>query len=220
MSAINLGNIVGLVKSSTVPVNADGSAKTYVLWGKILNPSSTNVVQIRKYSGSGNPLLEVNWNPIEGASAIDEFFYIHEALPQHIQLGSIAADKISFDLTSPIEQVYSSTTPSRVNLASNGIEVEVLQPGWVTIDLDISWESNTQGGVVLLLEEFNYGNRYKKIIPTLTSAGPIEVGSFSMHVTIKMGNIGKLTLVLEQHTSTPVDLMLIRKYLKVTHKPL
>lgn len=49
---INLGNVVGLIKSELPP------AKTYVLWAKILNPAFPNVVELMKHDGTAwVPLL-------------------------------------------------------------------------------------------------------------------------------------------------------------------
>ncbi len=42
---INLGNIVGLIKSELAPT------KTYVIWAKILNPAFPNVVELMIYDG-------------------------------------------------------------------------------------------------------------------------------------------------------------------------
>lgn len=55
----NLGNVVGLIRSTTPP-----KKKPYLLWGKILDESAPLTVQLRIYKGSGDPALEANWLPI------------------------------------------------------------------------------------------------------------------------------------------------------------
>ena len=55
----NLGNVVGLIRSTTPP-----KTKPYLIWGKILDESAPLTVQLRIYKGSGDPALEANWLPI------------------------------------------------------------------------------------------------------------------------------------------------------------
>lgn len=55
----NLGNVVGLIRSTTPP-----KLKPYLIWGKILNESAPLTVQLRIYKGTGDPALEANWVPI------------------------------------------------------------------------------------------------------------------------------------------------------------
>lgn len=55
MALVNLGNVVGLVRSETPPT------KSYVIWGKILNPAAPEVVELRFYKGTGAVNLEANW---------------------------------------------------------------------------------------------------------------------------------------------------------------
>lgn len=51
--AINLGNVVGLIKSETPP------SKTYVLWGQILNPSFPDIVNLHYYDS-----VTEAWTPV------------------------------------------------------------------------------------------------------------------------------------------------------------
>lgn len=46
--AINLGNVAGLIKSTTPP------SKTYVIWGKILNPSFPDIVELYYFDSISN----------------------------------------------------------------------------------------------------------------------------------------------------------------------
>lgn len=59
----NLGNVVGLIRSTTPP-----KLKPYLIWGKILNENAPLTVQLRIYKGTGDPALEANWLPILTAS--------------------------------------------------------------------------------------------------------------------------------------------------------
>lgn len=52
MSLLNLGNVTGLIKSLNPP------AKTYVLWGQILNPTFPNIVRLHIYVGTA-------WVPLD-----------------------------------------------------------------------------------------------------------------------------------------------------------
>lgn len=58
MSGINLGNVVGLIRGVTPPT------KTYVIWGKIIDPINPNVVVLHTYKGVGDVTLEMNWKPL------------------------------------------------------------------------------------------------------------------------------------------------------------
>lgn len=63
----NLGNVVGLIRSTTPP-----KTKPYLIWGKILDESAPLTVQLRIYKGSGDPALEANWLPILTAGQTTE----------------------------------------------------------------------------------------------------------------------------------------------------
>jgi len=55
MATVNLGNVVGLLKSETPP------SKTYVIWAKILNPSFPNTVELYYWdniAGAWTPLTD------------------------------------------------------------------------------------------------------------------------------------------------------------------
>jgi hypothetical protein len=59
MPSINLGNIVGLLKSETAP------AKKYVIWAKILNPSFPDIVELRYWddiAGAWIPVTDSTTN--------------------------------------------------------------------------------------------------------------------------------------------------------------
>lgn len=56
-NSYNLGNVVGLVRSLTPPVD-----KPYVIWGKVLDETQPLVVQLKIYKGSGDPALEPSWS--------------------------------------------------------------------------------------------------------------------------------------------------------------
>lgn len=65
MSAINLGNVVGLIKSETPP------PKPYVLWGKILDPQEPEIVQLKTYKGVGDITQGANWDDIPSIPNVD-----------------------------------------------------------------------------------------------------------------------------------------------------
>lgn len=62
--AVNLGNVVGLVKGLTPPT------KPYVLWGKILDISDPNKVELRYFAGGGSATDPNNWLPLTGGLPI------------------------------------------------------------------------------------------------------------------------------------------------------
>lgn len=62
--AVNLGNVVGLVKGLTPPT------KPYVLWGKILDISDPNEVELRYFAGGGSATDPNNWLPLTGGLPI------------------------------------------------------------------------------------------------------------------------------------------------------
>lgn len=58
MSIINLGNVVGLIRSTQPP------SKTYVIWAKIIDPSFPEIVQLHEFNGASQ-----TWVPrVEGGS--------------------------------------------------------------------------------------------------------------------------------------------------------
>jgi hypothetical protein len=126
MGAINLGNIVGLIKSELVP------AKTYVIWAKILNPAFPDVVELFIYDAN-----ILDWIPITGSYIKISIVYSEFAAAATVNDILIYELRAGYKLEDVIVKHNDAVTGGSISAASMSVGTDVELDKYTFDELDL-----------------------------------------------------------------------------------
>lgn len=136
---INLGNVVGLIKSETAPT------KTYVIWAKVLNPLQPDIVQLHYYNAD-----TLSWEPL--------FAEAHVTVTYAALLAKIAAEELIPGQRYLISDKGTANSLGLVVIATTttALERDAVNISRLPLPSVDRWETNTQGGAYIVDDRVAY----------------------------------------------------------------